>query len=149
MVATMKPDQQLELLRSCVALRVQARQVRESVRVGLASIEAGLAAQAGPLVRKTVAAKLLGVSVQGLDRHVAKGTIPTEPIAEDSVRTAIPTTELLDIAYEQALGERTLGGAIIAARERRWRDIEVGNAHRLIHFATGIEVAAWKKRVGA
>ena len=144
----MKPDQQLELLRSCVALRVQARQVRESVRVGLASIEAGLAAQAGPLVRKTVAAKLLDVSVQGLDRHVAKGTIPTEPIAEDSVRTAIPTTELLDIAYEQAVlpAGASLAEALEATRLRRWRAVEFRTAHNLTLFSHQIAQAARRRR---
>ncbi len=142
----MTGEQQLELLRNCVALRVQARQVRESVRVGLASIEQSLAVQAGPLVRKTVAAKLLGVSVQGLDRHVAKGTIATEPIAAGSSRTAIPTAGLLDIAYEQALGATTLSDALEAARERRWRELEFRNACNLISFATWTAHAAWERK---
>ncbi len=121
---------------------MQSRQVRESVRVGLASIEQSLATQAGPLVRRTVAAKLLGMSVQGLDRHVAKGTIPTEPIAEGSTRTAIPTADLIDLAYEQALGATTLADAIAAARERRWRELEFSNACNLISDLIAMKRAA-------
>lgn len=144
----MNGDQQLELLRSCVALRVQARHVRESVRVGLASIEQSLAAQAGPLVRKTVAAKLLGVSVQGLDRYVAKGTVPVEPIAEDSSRMAIPTAEVIDIAYESALlaDDASLADAIEAVRLRRWRTVEFRTAHNLTLFAHRIAAAAEARR---
>lgn len=142
----MNSESQLELLRNCVALRVQAREVRESVRVGLASIEQSLAVHAGPLVRKTVAARLLGVSVQALDRHVAKGRIPTEPIAEGSTRSAIPTAPLLDIAYEQAIADRdSLAAAIDAARERRWRTIEFRTACNLTLFAHQIAQAARKR----
>lgn len=132
----MTSEQQLELLRSCVALRVQARHVRESVRVGLASIEQALAAQVGPLVRKTVAAKLLGVSVQGIDRHVAKGTISVEPIKEGSSRTAIPTNTLLDVAYEQAL----IGpnGSLVAAIDE-W-DRRRSRTHEFRQIANLIDV---------
>lgn len=126
-------DAQLDLLRNCVALRVQAREVRESVRVGLASIEQSLAVHAGPLVRKTVAARLLGVSVQALDRHVAKGAIPTEPIADGSTRSAIPTGPLLDIAYEQAIAAAdSLASAVDAARQRHDRTNEFRQICQLI-----------------
>jgi hypothetical protein len=143
----MKPaDAQLDLLRNCVALRVQARSVRESVRVGLASIEQSLALHAGPLVRKSVAAKLLGVSVQAIDRHVAKGTIPTEPIAEGSTRSAIPIGPLLDIAYEQQIAtEDSLAAAIDEARVRRLRTTEFITARNLTLFAHQIAHAARKR----
>ncbi len=137
-------ERELELLRNCVALRVQAREVRESVRVGLASIEQSLATQVGPLVRKTVAARLLGVSVQALDRHVAKGSIAVKPIAEGSKRMAIPTADLLDIAYEQALRDTTgsVTEAIEAARLRQWRTVEFRTAHNLTLFSHRIAQAA-------
>lgn len=147
MISVVTGDEQLELLHNCVALRVQARRVRESVRVGLASIEQSLAAHAGPLVRKTVAAKLLGVSVQALDRHVAKGRIPVEPIAPGAKRSAIPIAPLLDIAYEQALSDGlSLADAIDAARERRWKEIEFRSACNLISFATWTARASWDRR---
>jgi hypothetical protein len=141
----MTSDEQLELLRSCVALRVQSRQVRESVRVGLASIEQTLIVHAGPLVRKTVAARLLGCSVQAIDRHVAKGSIPVEPIADGAKRTAIPIRPLLDIAYEQALAGGTLTGAIEAATVRRLRTAEFVTARNLTLFAHQIAQSARKR----
>lgn len=129
----MTSDEQLELLRSCVALRMQSRQVRESVRVGLASIEQTLIVHTGPLVRKTVAARLLGCSVQAIDRHVAKGRIPVEPIAEGSTRTAIPIRPLLDIAYEQASGHaHGLAASLHSLDERRQRMREFRELNDLI-----------------
>ena len=64
----MTSDETLELLRSAVALRVQGRTVPESVRRQLATVEATLMGVVGPLVRKRVAARLLGCSVQGFER---------------------------------------------------------------------------------
>jgi hypothetical protein len=143
--AGMTSDEQLELLRACVALRVEGRKVRESIRVALASIEDTLVEQAGPLVRKTVAARLLGVSVQAIDRHVAAGRIATEPIAPGASRSAIPIRPLLDIAYEQHLGRTSLARALENAAARRARTTEFLTARNLTLFAQQIAQAARTK----
>lgn len=138
----MTSDEQLALLQSAVALRVEGRNVPESVRRSLAAVEARLIDVSGPLVRKRVAARLLGCSVQALDRHVAKGSIPVEPIAEGATRTAIPIHSLLDIAYEHALAGGTLADAIEAAAVRRLRTTEFVTARNLNFFAHQIAQAA-------
>ena len=142
----MKADEQLELLRSIVALRIEGRKVLESVRRELAVVEGALATVVGPLVRKTVAARLLSCSVQAIDRHVAAGRIEVEPITEGSSRTAIPRERLVAIAFEKQLAERSLGEAIEAANERRWNTMEIGNADRLMKFTSSIEVAFYEQR---
>jgi len=139
----MTSDEQLVLLQSVVALRVQGRQVRESVRVGLASIEDALLAQAGPLVRKRVAARLLDCSVQSLDRWIAKGALEVETIGAGSARMALFTSDLVDVAYEQALlPAPSLSTALRRLAERRVREQEILDAdqlnvdiHKLAHAA--------------
>lgn len=135
MMSNVTSDEQLELLESAVALRIQGREVPERVRRTLAAVEARLIDVIGPLVRKRVAARLLGVSVQALDRWVAKGELPTEPIAEGSGRKAVRTDALLDVAYELSLlrqrGEGTVGTAIAARRVRWEREAEIRDADQL------------------
>jgi hypothetical protein len=138
-------DETLELLQSAVSLRVQGRDVPERVRRELAHVEQTILGIVGPLVRKRVAAALLGCSVQALDRWIAKGVIPVEPIADGAKRMAIPTEAVLDIAAA-AQTMPSLGSAIEHARERTWRAQEVANATNLIAFATSIEVSAWNRR---
>ena len=68
----MTSDETLELLESAVALRIEGRKVPESVRRALAVVEATLMELVGPLVRKRVAARLLGWQRPGarsLDRE--------------------------------------------------------------------------------
>lgn len=144
----MTSDEQLVLLQSVVALRVQGRQVRESVRVGLASIEDALLAQAGPLVRKRVAARLLDCSVQSLDRWIAKGALEVQPIAEGSSRMAIPTSTLVDLAFEQRLlPAPSLAKAFDNRVVRIRRTAEFHTAHDLTLFAHRIAAAARQRRM--
>jgi hypothetical protein len=137
-------DETLELLESAVALRVEGRNVPERVRRTLAAVESRLVDVIGPVVRKRVAARLLGCSVQALDRWIAKGAIPVQPISDDAKRIAIATDSLVGIAAEQQF-ERRLGAAVERARERRWREVELQSACNLISFATSIEVSAWHR----
>jgi hypothetical protein len=134
----MKADEQLELLRSCVRLRLEGRKVRESVRRELATVEGALATVIGPIVRKTVAAKLLGCSVQALDRHVAAGRLEVEPIADGANRMAVPRERLVAIAFEKELAGRSLTEAIEAADERRLREREFREISGLVEFSTRI-----------
>lgn len=128
-------------------MRVQGREVPERVRRELATIEQTLVGIVGPLVRKRVAARLLGVSVQALDRWIAKGVIPVEPIAEGSTRTAIPTEAVVAIAAELAwlADDASLGRAIDAWRLRRWREVEYMSARNLTLFSHQIARGARKQ----
>ncbi len=132
----MKANEQLEILRSIVALRVEGRKVRETIRRELATVENALGSMVVPLVRKTVAAKLLGCSVQAIDRHVSAGRIKVEPIAEGSTRTAIPRERLVAIAFERELAGCSLADAIEAANERRTRMSEFRQISELIEVGT-------------
>ena len=134
----------LDLLRSAVALRVQGREVPERVRRELELVERTILGIVGPLVRKRVAAALLDCSVQALDRWIAKGVIPVEPIAEGSSRTAIPTDSIVGIAAQRNYG-KALGSAALSARERAWREAEVINATNLVRFASSVEVSSWER----
>lgn len=89
-----------------MALRIQARQVRESVRAGLASIEDTHVMQAGSLARKTPVAKLLGVSVPALEARVVSNEV------EEPDRSKWFFAEALD-ALEAVLAE--------LVRACRWR----------------------------
>ena len=148
----MTSDEQFELLQSAVALRVEGRNVPESVRRALAVVEESLIDVIGPIVRKRVAARLLGCSVQALDRWIAKGAIATESSAGQFTRTYVTTAELVDLATEIGihanieLHRYPLASGISALRERRWRTTEFQNACNLISFTSSIEVAAWERR---
>lgn len=136
-------DETLELLESAVALRVEGRDVPERVRRSLAAVESRLVDVIGPVVRKRVAARLLGCSVQALDRWIAKGTIPVEPIAEGSKHVGIPTDVVIGIAAELGDTSRArLGNAVDAWNVRRRRVNEYVTARNLTHFSHQIAAAA-------
>jgi len=145
-------DEQLELLRSAVSLRVQSRDVSERVRRELALVEAALLRVVGPLVRKRVAAALLAVSVQALDKRIAANDIPTAAISDTSQRQAIPTEHLVGLAAETELvrraggSARPLSQAIDALRERTWRQVELVSAINLTEFSHQIAAQARERR---
>jgi hypothetical protein len=125
-------DETLELLESAVALRVEGREVPERVRRSLAAVESRLTDLVGPLVRKRVAARLLGCSVQALDRWIEKGAIPVQPSRPGSTHMAIPTNIVVDLAAEQRWSGRVgVRVPVEPLRERYRRDADVRDAHNL------------------
>jgi len=143
----MTSDEQLHLLEAAVALRAEARDASQLVHASLKAVERRLLDLVGPTVRKTVAARLLGVSVQALDRWTGRGAITTVPIAEGSSRRAIPTEEIIGLAVEVRLASRAghdgriLQMSIASAGRRRQLAREAQNAHNLI-VAGGTIIAA-------
>lgn len=152
----MTAEDQLELLESLVALRIEQRTVSELVRQSLVAVDRRLVAVLPALIRKRVAARLLGVSVQALDRWVARGDLPAEPIAEGARRSAIPIGDLLDLAVEVAVVRREAapGARVItlaaAARARRHRlTRELLSTHNLIVDSHILMAAARTRRQGS
>lgn len=148
----MNSDEQLELLTAAVSLRVEGRAATQLVHRSLAAVERRLLDLVGPLVRKRVAAQLLGVSVQALDRWSGRGDIATAAIREGSSRHAIPTDELVALACEVRIAQRDgdvgqpLHTAVMALRRRRHLAREARNAHNLIVAGGTIMAAARRAR---
>lgn len=145
----MNTDDQLELLRSIVLLRIEQRKVTELVRQSLAAVEGRLVAVLNPLVRKRVAASLLGISVQALDKWIAKGEVVTEPIGDGASRRAIPLLELVELAVEvetarhaAAPGAHFVSIAVAQRERRRGLSLEMQGMNNLTKAIHSMRAAA-------
>ena len=148
----MKADEQLEILESLVALKLEERVVSEGVRRSLVAVQERMIDRLLPTTRKRVAAKLLQISVPALDRWIQEGLLATVASPSAPSRSELPTRELVAVAAEARTvhhvtgSSRPVGVALRSLREQRWREHEVANACTLVAFTTGIGVAAWNQR---
>lgn len=120
------------LLEPIVRLRLLVQETRDPAsREELRAIEAQLREQIGPAVPKRAAARLLGVSVTGLDRWIDRGCVPVVAGSRSAKRLAVETGPLLDLAtrvWRLRRAGRRRGVLAAAVRDLGWRD----RGHRLV-----------------
>ncbi|MCZ4495949.1 MAG: hypothetical protein JWM25_532 [Thermoleophilia bacterium] len=132
----MTTDEQYELLESIVALRVEADSCPERVRRSLAAVEKRLLSTLPHVTRKRIAARVLGVSVQSLDRWARSGDLPLRPISSGITHMGIPTAFLVDLGAELRRDASDASGrlrdGLTQVHEQRARNRSVQDAHNLI-----------------
>ena len=120
------------LLEAVVRLRLAIQATRDQqLRNELREVELSLRGLLGPCVPKTPAARLLGISVTGLDRWLDRGVLPLVASPGGAKRLGVETGPLLELAAcvrrlrRAGRSRRVVSEAV---RDLGWRD----RGHRLV-----------------
>jgi transposase-like protein len=89
-----------ELVQDLVDLRVAERHIRGKSRAQVRKVEDRMLERVGAGVSKAVAARILGVSTNTLDKWIARGRVPTE--SGKRGREVVAIVPLVELAAEVA-----------------------------------------------
>ena len=85
-----------EFVHDLVDLKVARRSSRGKPRQRVSNVESRMRRRVGPGVSKTVASRVLGVSVNTVDKWIARGSVPTVRAAGG--KRLVELTALIDLA---------------------------------------------------